>query len=154
MAVLLQQLPLVVFVGLMSIGFVVGRLIERSHYASIRRRERELQDVLAFTMRFPPEPSRTQDAFLVSGTIVVSSDYFKTWVAGLRQLVGGRFRGYESLMERARREALLRLKEAARERGSTLVVCVRFESTTITGRSTPSIEVLAYGTALVPRRAP
>jgi uncharacterized protein YbjQ (UPF0145 family) len=94
-------------------------------------------------MRFPPDPLRAQNAFLVSGTIVVSSDYFKTWVAGLRQRVGGRFLGYESQMERARREALLRLKEAAGKRGSKRVVCVRFESRTITSGWAPSIEVVA-----------
>ncbi len=149
-----MNIDLWIFVVLMSVGFVAGRLLERAHYASIRRRERELQHILAFTMRFPPNPLRAQKAFLVSGTIVVSSDYFKTWVAGLRQLVGGRFRGYESLMERARREALLRLKEAARKRGAKLVVCVRFESTTITSGWAPSIEVVAYGTALVALAAP
>lgn len=151
MDLLLRMFDQWLFVILMTVGFVAGRLLERAHYASIRRRERELQDVLAFTMRFPPDPVRTQDAVLVSGTVVVTSDYFKTWVAGLRDLVGGRSRGYETLMERARREALLRLKEAARRKGSTLVVCVRFESTRITAGWAPSIEVVAYGTALVSR---
>jgi len=139
------------FVTLLALGYGVGRVLERRHYASIRRRERELADVLAFTMRFPPASTRAQDAFLVCGSVVVSSDYFKTFVAGLRGLVGGRFRGYESLLERARREALLRLKQDALARGARLVVCVRFESTSITSGRTPSIEVVAYGTALVPR---
>jgi uncharacterized protein YbjQ (UPF0145 family) len=70
----------------------------------------------------------------------------------LRNLVGGRFRSYETLMERARREAVLRLKEDARRKGAKLVVCLRFETTTITGGWAPSMEVMAYGTALVPRQ--
>lgn len=139
------------FLTLLAVGYGVGRVLERRHYASIRRRERDLADVLAFTMRFPPKTTRPQDAFLVTGTVVVSSDYFKTFVAGLRRLVGGRFRGYESLFERARREALLRLKQQARERGASLVVSVRFESTSITRGSVPAFEVVAYGTALVSR---
>ena len=45
-------------------------------------------------------------AQLVSGSVVISSDYFKTFVAGFRAFFGGRFRGYETLLERARRDAL------------------------------------------------
>ncbi|MGH8664838.1 MAG: YbjQ family protein, partial [Burkholderiales bacterium] len=89
----------------------------------------------------------------VHGTVVVSADYFKTFVAGLRNLIGGRFRAYETLLERARREAVLRLKEQARAKGARLVVCVRFETTSISSGWAPAIEVLAYGTALVPLSA-
>lgn len=139
-----------VLLALLAVGFFAGRAIERRHYASIRAREKQYADVLAFMMRFPPDRVTAQQAFLVTGTVVVSADYFKSFVAGLRNLFGGRFRAYESLMERARREALLRLKAEARRRGARLVVCVRFETTTITSGWAPSIEVFAYGTALIP----
>jgi len=143
-------LELGILVALLATGFVFGRIIERKHYASIRRRERQYADVRAFTMRFPPDRVTAQSAFLVTGSVVVSADYFKTFVAGLRNLFGGRFRSYESLMERARREAILRLKAEARRRGANLVVCVRFEATAISSGWAPSIEVFAYGTALIP----
>jgi uncharacterized protein YbjQ (UPF0145 family) len=139
-----------IFLTLLALGFFVGRINERRHYASIRAREKQYQDVLAFTFRFPPDRITPQEVFLVTGTVVISADYFKTFVAGLRNLFGGRFRSYESLMERARREALLRLKAEARRRGAKLVICVRFESTTITAGVAPSIEVVAFGTALIP----
>jgi uncharacterized protein YbjQ (UPF0145 family) len=139
-----------VLVTLLAVGFFFGRMIERRHYASIRSRERAYQDIRAFTMRFPPDRVTPQHAFLVTGTVVVSADYFKTFVAGLRNLFGGRFRAYETLMERARREAILRLKADARRRGASLVVCVRFETTSITSGWAPSMEVFAYGTALIP----
>jgi len=148
------MLDLIIFAVLMTAGYTVGRVVEKRHYASIRLRERRYQDVLAFPMRFPPDSVTPQDAFLVHGTVVVSADYFKTVVAGLRNLVGGRFRSYETLMERARREAVLRVKEDARRKGAKLVVCLRFETTTITGGWAPSMEVMAYGTALVPRKRP
>jgi uncharacterized protein YbjQ (UPF0145 family) len=143
-------LELIVFVVLLVTGYAAGRIIERRHYASIRVRERRYRDVLAFPMRFAPDSVRPQQAFLVHGAVVISADYFKTFVAGLRNLVGGRFRAYETLLERARREALLRLKEDARAKGSRLVVCVRFETTSLTNGWAPAIEVMAYGTALVP----
>lgn len=140
------------FIALLVIGFFAGTIVERNHYASIRKREKELVDVLAFPMRFPPDRVTPQRTFLVHGTVVISSDYFKTFVAGLRNLFGGRVRTYETLMERARREALLRLKQDARRQGAKLVVCVRFETTTISTGWAASIEVFAFGTALIPER--
>jgi len=147
------MLDLIIFACLMVAGYTVGRIIEQRHYASIRLRERRYQDILAFPMRFPPDSVTPQDAFLVYGTVVITADYFKTFVASLRNLIGGRFRSYETLMERARREAMLRLKEDARRRGAKLVVCVRYETTAISSGWAPSMEVMAYGTALVPRKA-
>lgn len=147
---MLDLIQLGIFVTLVTIGFFAGSIVERRHYASLRARERAYADVLAFMVRFPPDRVNAQHAFLVYGTVVISSDYFKTFVAGLRNLFGGRMRAYESLMERARREALLRLKAEARRRGAKLVVCVRFETTSIATGWAPSMEVFAYGTALIP----
>ena len=135
-------------VALLAVGYFVGRVLERRHYASIRQRERELLSVVALSTRYIPEGVHASGASLVSGSVVVSSDYFKTFVAGFRNLIGGRFRGYESLLDRARREALLRLKLQAREAGSSLVIGVRFHSTKVAGSTTPSVEIMAYGTAL------
>jgi uncharacterized protein YbjQ (UPF0145 family) len=149
---MLDLIQIGIFLALLAIGYFAGSVVERRHYASIRRRERAYSDVLAFMVRFPPDRVTPQRAFLVHGTVVISSDYFKTFVAGLRNLFGGRFRSYETLMERARREALLRLKADARRRGAKLVVCVRFETTTISSGWAPSMEVFAYGTALIPER--
>lgn len=147
---MIELIELWLFLGLLAIGFVIGQIVERRHYASIRLRERRYRDVLAFAMRFAPDGLTPQRAFLVCGTVVVSADYFKTFVAGLRNLFGGRFRSYETLMERARREAVLRMKAEARRQGSRLIVCVRFETTTIASGWAPAMEVLAYGTALMP----
>jgi uncharacterized protein YbjQ (UPF0145 family) len=129
-----------------------GRWQERRHFRSIRQREEALRHIVALNTRYVPEGVAAPGAQLVTGGVVVSSDYFKTFVAGFRAFFGGRFRGYETLLERARREALLRLKAEAQAAGATLVIGVRFQSTTIAGSSTPSVEVLAFGTAL--RTAP
>jgi uncharacterized protein YbjQ (UPF0145 family) len=133
---------------LLLVGYFVGRVLEKKHYASIRQRELSLKSIVALTTRFPPQGVSAEKITLVSGAVVVSSDYFKTFVAGFRNLFGGRFRGYETLLDRARREALLRLKEQAKAQGSQLVIGVRYQTATISGSATPSMEVIAYGTAL------
>lgn len=136
--------------ALLLLGLIVGRILEKRHYASIRRREKKLASVLVFSTRWPPEVMASQRTTLVSGSVVISSDHFKTFVVGLRNIFGGNVRSYETLMERARREAVLRLKEDARRRGAKLVIGLRFETSQIAGRATPCMEVLAYGTALKP----
>lgn len=150
----LDYFELVLFLVLLSIGFFVGRILEQKHFNSIRQRERESKNILVFAARFPPNLAQPQDCTLVCGQVVISSDYFKQFVAGLRSLVGGRFRGYESLFDRARREAVLRMKDEARNKGYKMIVNVRFETTSLTGGrqgALPSFEVVAYGTAVRPR---
>mgnify|MGYP006288548367 CR=1 FL=1 len=67
--------------------------------------------------------------------------------------MGGRISVYETLLDRARREAVLRMKEQALRRGYRMIVNVRIESTSIGGvrGGIPAMEVFAYGTALKPR---
>lgn len=133
---------------LLLTGYGVGRILERRHLVSIRARERELQSVIALNTRYVPEGVVATQTRVVMGSVVVSSDYFKTFVAAFRNMFGGRFRGYESLLERARREALLRMKSHARKSGCNLIIGVRFHTTSISGSQTPSVEVMAYGTAV------
>jgi uncharacterized protein YbjQ (UPF0145 family) len=146
-----------VFLGLLVVGYVAGRIAELRHYRSIRRREAELAGVMVFASRFPPDFAARQQA-LVGGSVVVGEDYFKSIVAALQKLVGGRLKSYESLLDRARREAVLRMKAEARAGGAVMVVNVKFQTLSIPGRNPNSlraVEVLAYGTALGPApRAP
>jgi uncharacterized protein YbjQ (UPF0145 family) len=133
------------------IGLVAGRLNERRHYASIRRRERELAGVLVFAMRFPPPGLAVPAMKLVTGSAVIADDYFKSLVAGLHSFFGGRVRSYESLLDRARREAVLRMKAEARAFAAGMIVNVKFQTFAVPGRqpgSTKAVEVLVYGTAL------
>ena len=96
---------------------------------------------------------------VVTGSVVISVDYFKRFLAGLRKIVGGRIAAYETLLDRARREAILRCKEEARARGFQAVVNLRLETTRISrasrnDRATAGVEVLAFGTGLELRRDP
>lgn len=148
-------LPIVFFVLPLGAGFFVGRHFERKHYASIIERERAPGQVLVFAERMPPERTPAPSTQLVSGSVVISADYFKQFVAGLRMLLGGRLNTYESLLDRARREALLRMREQAKQLGATQVFNVKLETMSISGRAPSSVsalEVLAYGTAVIPPR--
>ena len=82
----------------------------------------------------------------------MSVDYFKRFIAGLRNLIGGRVTSYESLLDRARREAILRMKQEAKDLGANLIFNVKFETASISkGRNNQigAVEVYAYGTAFI-----
>jgi uncharacterized protein YbjQ (UPF0145 family) len=150
METLVAFADLIAFVVLLLVGFVAGRIAERMHYESIRRREKLFARVLVFTNRFPPVVAQPFQASLVSGSVVVSQDYFKAVAAGLYSIFGGRVRSFESLLDRARRESVLRMKHAAMRKGASMVVNVKFQTVQVPGRGVGAVEVLAYGTALRP----
>ena len=110
------------------------------------------------SLAHPPGEWEIEGTGLVTGSVVVSIDYFKRFLSGLRALVGGRMTSYETLLDRARREALVRLKERTVERGYHALVNVRMETSRMAnargGNSVAGIEVLAYGTALKLRDLP
>ena len=141
---------------LIVVGYLVGSRIERRHFRTIIRRETELRGILAFAFRRPPNDIVLSDPTLVSGSAVISVDYFKRFVAGLRGIIGGRVGAYESLFERARREAILRMKTEAKRHERDIVLNVKLESTRIfagVGPVTVTVEAMAYGTAYT-RNAP
>jgi uncharacterized protein YbjQ (UPF0145 family) len=158
MEMLFDYFELLLTLVLLAVGFFAGRFLESRHYASIRQREKQFLKIMAFSARYPPNIVEPQDTRLVCGTVVISSDYFKQFVAGLRKFLGGRFRSYESLLDRARREAILRMKMDAHKNGYALIINVKFVTTSIGGgvsgqQGIPCFEVCAYGTALRPERA-
>ena len=143
---------LIIFLTLIFLGYTFGSWAERKHFASIVKREREYAPLLTFSERFPPDDVRARHTTLVVGSVVISIDYFKRIAAGLRSFFGGRVSAYESLLERARREAILRMKQEAAEHGASMIVNVKLETASITkGRANQvgAVEVYAYGTALV-----
>jgi len=144
---------LIFFLVLLLLGYVFGQRAEKRHFRSIIEREKQLRDILVFSERRIPDEDKL-DGTLVCGSVVISVDFFKRFVAGLRTLVGGRVSAYESLLERARREAILRMKEEARRSGAKSVWNTRLETASIykgAQQSIGAVEVLAYGTAVKPR---
>ena len=145
---------LIILATLMLLGFVFGQIAEKRHFKSIITREKQLAKLLCFSERLPPPGMGAVDSTLVVGSVVISIDYFKRVVASLRNLIGGRLTSYESLLERARREAILRMKEEAHAKGATMVCNVKLETASLykgQQQDIGSVEVYAYGTALIPQ---
>jgi uncharacterized protein YbjQ (UPF0145 family) len=145
--------------GAVLLGWLVGGAIERGHLRSLRLREIRWRRIPVLTVREPPEAWKVLGCDLVSGSVVVSIDPWKALLAWLRGLVGGRLRSIESLLERARREAVLRMLETASAAGFHAVIGVRLEGAELGAeqggsRGAVGIELIAFGTALRLERPP
>lgn len=146
--ILLQiAIPLIMVIVCM----LIGKGVELHHFRQLQQQEECYKDMIITNLKtIPPELENSQP-FLVMGAAVIATDYFKVFAAGLRTLFGGEMKSYVTLMERARRQATLRMLEQARQQGAYVVWNIRYETSAIQGQQknkAGGVEMLAYGTAL------
>lgn len=153
----LEILELIVNFGLpfilLLVAYFIGTYIERKHFRSIRKRESDNVKFPVVSFDTMPPDWSASSSTLVAGSVVVSLDYFKRVIAGLRSIVGGRIKTYEPLLDRARREAMLRMIENAKRDGYDAIFNVRLETSRLAnssgeGKRTAGVEMLAFGTAV------
>jgi uncharacterized protein YbjQ (UPF0145 family) len=142
-----------IFVILTAIGYLSGSRIEQRHYRTIEQQEKVLISLPAVTSKNIEDPANIESSQLVIGSVVLSVDYFKRFLASLRSLIGGSVSAYETLLDRGRREALIRMKNSAKNWGADCVINTRFTTSRIgvigaENDSTGCFEILAYGTAI------
>ena len=132
-------------------GWLIASWFERHHLRSLSDREATLQHIRINTSKHhgPCEP---EACTLLIGSVVVAHDYFRTLIIVIRRFIGGNISPYERLVQRGRREALIRLKEEADLRGIDKVINIRFGTTTVAGRFLHAIEMVAYGTGIRTQR--
>ncbi len=141
--------PILLLVG----TYAIGTAIERKHFRDLQRREAKVRQFPLLTFQNLPANWQTTSGAVVTGSVVISIDYFKRFVATLRSIFGGRLKTYEPLLDRARREAVLRMTEEALQMGFDAVVNVRIETARLAsargdGKGTAGVEMLAFGTGI------
>lgn len=136
---------IVLFLILFAVGWGFGRHIEQKHLRELDEKERQFAHIRIDTNRFVQTNAPGQ---MISSNVVISHDYFKYVLASIRNFFGGRLVSYESVVERARREAVIRLKQEAHAMGATQIMGIRL-STTELGMQGGMVEVFAYGTAII-----
>lgn len=147
-------MDLLIFLILISLGYFFGRNAEKKHYKSILEREKKLLQQPTTSNRYVFGDDREiKHSHIATGSVVISVDYFKRILASLRNFFGGSIQSYETLVDRARREAVLRMKETCLE--ADQVINLRLETSSISkgsGGQIGCVEVLAYGTAVYFRK--
>jgi uncharacterized protein YbjQ (UPF0145 family) len=144
------MIELIILLSLLLTGLIVGKVNESRHYNSIQEREREFLTTPAVTLAntYPLERPVARTAVSI-GSVVVSVDYFKRFLFGFRNIFGGEVKSYSSLLDRGRREAMLRMKEAHPD-ADAFINC-RLETSSVTKGQKDRVscsEVIAYGTAI------
>jgi len=135
-----------IWISLFVFSYFIGTYREKAHLKSIVEREKALVSLPALTLKFA-EDRPVVKTELVMGSVVIGGDFFKQTVASLASLFGMRISVAEAMMDRARREAVLRMKEKAA--GADAILNVRMEGMKIGERNKiTGIEALACGTAV------
>jgi uncharacterized protein YbjQ (UPF0145 family) len=138
---------------ILLIAYFTGSWIENKHFRDIREREAKVHGFPVVSFNTMPGDWTVNSSHMVTGSIVISLDYFKRVIAGLKGLVGGRIKTYEPLLDRARREAILRMTEEAQLQGYDAIFNVRLETSRLAnarrdGKGIAGVEMLAFGTAV------
>lgn len=137
---------------ILAITYFTGSIIEKNHFKKIKQREIALirKPIINFGCKKWNSNKKVKRAELVTGEVVISGDYFKNFVAGLKNIVGGRLTTFESILDRGRREAILRMREKAL--GANYIINTRIETVMLNNQYTkqgvPQCAIIAYGTAI------
>ncbi len=136
---------------LLLVGVFFGTQAQKKHLEDLNAREDALSYMVVTNLK--TVPAGLGQPMLVTGSVVIAFDFFRRFVARIIMFVGGNISVYETMLERARREALVRLLEQAQTVGATQVHNIRFEFSRVGASSSQAnigggAELLAYGTAV------
>ncbi len=146
------MLDLLILILCLIICYATGSVIEKNHYKNIQERELKLYKTpfVTFGKSFASSP-KIRKSYLVSSSVVIGCDYFKSFLAGLKNIFGGNVSAYESVLDRGRREVLLRIREIAAKNHANAIINVKIDTVMLDPIGTkthPKVCVTAYGTAI------
>lgn len=150
------SLMMLFYIVLMPVFCIVSSVLnERIHFKRLMEEERQLADMVYSDMKTLPPNWSIGKTFFVSENVVVANDYLKRFFWIFRKLVGGNSRSFEKMVERGRREVLVRLLKRAKQHGANVVWNIRMETTIVQlnsggdNKTMAGIEMMAYGTAFL-----
>ena len=137
------------FVLLFAAGWFFGTRHERQHLAQLSIDEQALSHIIVSSERFyRPNIAADSQGELVLGSVVIGQDYFKMIIARVLSIFGKNLTTYETLLDRARREAIVRMRTEANAKGCNHIYGLRLEVTTVNQLGS-MVEAIAYGTAVI-----
>ena len=145
-------MDLLILITTLVLCYLIGSRIEKSHYKKIKARELALykQPYINFSKKINMN-KKVKYSYLVSSSVVIGCDHFKSFLASLKNIFGGNVSAYESVLDRGRREAILRIREDARRKRADVVLNVKIETVMLDplgSSKNPKVCVTAYGTAI------
>ena len=84
---------------------------------------------------------------IVSGETIIGANIFRDFLAGIRDVIGGRSNSYEKVLREAKNSALREMEEQALQLGANAVIGVDLDYETV-GQGASMLMVTASGTAV------
>jgi uncharacterized protein YbjQ (UPF0145 family) len=135
----------ILFLAGLVLALVTGTIIEKRHYRSIKSRESSLGSIPCSSFRAVPAERPPTKVSVAVGAATISSDRFKIFLGNFMSIFGGELKTHSSVIDRARREAILRMKESCP--WADCFVNLRLETSNISQKHTKAA-VIAYSTAV------
>ena len=85
---------------------------------------------------------------VVTGETIIGANLFKDFMAGIRDIIGGRSGSYERVLREAKDTALAEMQQRAQEMGANAIVGVDIDYETV-GQNGSMLMVAVSGTAVV-----
>jgi uncharacterized protein YbjQ (UPF0145 family) len=85
---------------------------------------------------------------VVTGETIIGANFFKDFLAGIRDVIGGRSNSYEKVLREAKETAMAEMGERAAALGANAIVGIDIDYETI-GQGNSMIMVTCSGTAVV-----
>ncbi|MBR1839053.1 MAG: heavy metal-binding domain-containing protein, partial [Prevotella sp.] len=85
---------------------------------------------------------------VVTGETIIGANFFKDFLAGIRDFVGGRSDSYEKVLREAKDTSMREMQDRAEELGANAVVGIDIDYETI-GEKNSMLMVATSGTAVV-----
>ncbi|MBD8067762.1 YbjQ family protein [Bacillus sp. PS06] len=101
--------------------------------------------MIIVTTEFVPGKEIQELKGFVRGSTVQSKNIGRDLMAGLKTIVGGEIKEYTDMMEQARKQAIGRMVDDAKNKGANAIICMRLETSSV---MTNASEIIAYGTAV------
>jgi len=122
---------------LLGLAFFAGNAIAKRHENDMAERQKtvahmDLSDIASF--RKPkisgPPP------LLLNSEVTLGIDHFRGFLGNLKNIFGGEVKSYQATLDRARKEAILRIQEQALAEGCNAVANLRVAFVDVSGNTT------------------
>lgn len=139
-----------IFLVVVFLGLFFGKRAEKKHYTSIQERELKYKKIIVLSDKdLKSVKNGIEEWALIHEGTVVALDAFKKLMASFVNLFWWRMKAYESLVDRARREAVLKVKQKAFDLWCNTIINLRIETSSISKsakKSVWAVEAIAYAT--------
>jgi uncharacterized protein YbjQ (UPF0145 family) len=125
------HLVMILVVLYIPFNLICAVIIEREHLQALDKAEQEFSDIIVSDLKNLPPNWTVKSSVFLSDDVCLANDSIKSLFWTFRTLFGGESKSFTRLMDRARREATLRLLRKARMSGMNAVWNIRYETSVI-----------------------